>query len=115
MIFTAIVLPVAVFARRALAPVLKILSLCFAALFYVRYCLGHDNISDIYHLTLTNGFTSRGQLAGGLFQVWLMFTAELLLFLYPYFCRKIPSLHVFASTLGLAVFIVNFIFVQNHV
>ena len=111
----AVVLPVALLARKTLPVILKILSLCFAALFYVRYCLGHDNISDIYNLTLTEGFTSRGQLAGGLFQVWLMFTAELLLFLYPYFQKKVPSLNVFASTLAPAVFLVNLIFLRNHI
>ncbi len=92
---------------------LKILSVTLFALLFVRYCLADDNIDGIYNLTVERGFTSKGWLAFALFQVWFMFTAELLLCLYPFF--KIKLLDNLASFFALAVFVMNFAFMSNHI
>lgn len=102
------------FANKRLNLIFKIVSLVLAALYIYRYCSGRDNINGIMNLELINGFTSKAQLVFALLQVWLCFAGELFLCLYPFFRKHVKYLDLFAGCF-VAVFIVNFAAMGNHV
>lgn len=91
----------------------KTLSLLLATLLFFRYMTGDDNIFNIKNLQLDYGFTSKGMIVLAVAQVWLMYTAEMLVILASFFKLKVmPS---FVAFLGTISFVLNFVFLHNHV
>lgn len=92
--------------------VFKVASLVLAAVFFVRYMSGRDNLSGIIGLQVTNGFTSKSWVILGLIQVWLAYAVELLVMLASFFkIRSMPAFIAFFASVG---FLFNFILLKNH-
>lgn len=91
----------------------KIVSLTLAVVLFLRYMSGDDNLSQVNNLQVGFGFSSKVWVALALIQVWLAYSAELLVVLAPFFKSKtLPALIGF---FGIFVFLFNFAFLQNHV
>lgn len=91
----------------------KTLSLLLATLLFFRYMTGKDNISNITNLQVGFGFTSKFMIVLALVQVWLMYTAEMLTILASFF--KLKVMPAFVAFLGTVTFVLNVVFLQNHV
>lgn len=90
----------------------KALSLVVAALLFFRYMSGDDNLASITNLQVGYGFTSKGWVVMALVQVWLAYTAEVLVALTSFF--KLKSLAPYCVFAGV-VFVLNFALLQNHI
>lgn len=91
----------------------KTAALILATALFARYMTGRDNLEFITHLQAVNGFTSKGWVAFALFQVWFAYAVEMLVILTPFF--KAKSLPALITFFGGAVFLLNFIFMKNHI
>ena len=83
----------------------KIIAMVMLIVFFFRYELGVENISNILFLTVKNGFTSKFQVAFSGALLWLLRAGEILLFVQPFFRNKFSNSLV--ATFGLGVFALN--------
>lgn len=113
-LLASIIMLVYKFANKKLNIVFKVVSLVMAALYIIRYCTGRDNLESIINLSVSNGFTSSGQIVFGVLQVWSMFACELMLFMYPFFRKNVKYLDIFVGC-GTLVCLVNFAGLSNHI
>ncbi len=90
----------------------KLISLILATVFLFRYCLGGNVLSEVQALVITSGFQSKPTMAFAFIQHWLMFAANLLLILYPFF--KARSTNTQVAFFALPVYAINFISMQTH-
>lgn len=101
------------FAGKKLNLIFRIISIALATLYVCRYCLGRDNILGIYNLTVSKGFSSKGQILFGLIQIWSMLAGELMLCMYPFFRKYVKYLDFFAG-FSFVIFVMNFAGLSNH-
>lgn len=77
--------------------VFKTVSIAFAATYIIRYCSGSDNIFGILAPAVSRGFSSRAQIGFALFEIQTMFASELILFLYPFFVKRVRAFDTIAA------------------
>lgn len=91
---------------------LKGLSLAIAVAFFFRFMLGDEAIREVRFWTPTEALDTKSKVVLALVQVWLSFTAVMLLCLAAFFNLKtMPSLVAF---LGVPTFILNSLFLSNY-
>lgn len=91
----------------------KTLSLVLAALLFVRYMSGDDNLSQVQNMEVGFGFSSKAWVGLALVQVWFAYAAEMLVILASFF--KLKCMPAFIAFFGLTVFALNFALLNNHV
>ncbi len=92
---------------------LKAVALTIATALFFRYMSGRDNIENISNLKVDFGYTSKASIAFSLIQLWLAYAVEMLVVLAPFFKAKtLPALSTF---FGGTVFLLNAIFLKNHI
>jgi len=89
----------------------KIIAMVMLGVFFFRFELGVENISNILFLTVENGFTSKIQVAFSGLLLWLLRAGEILLFIQPYFRNKFSNALV--VTFGLGAFALNALFLKE--